>query len=110
MFLLNTTPAVPAPSDENAPAPLPDSIREHLSALGVPAEGVLHIQADLDSRGHWSERHLIATPQRVLVFSLSSPDNGIHGVPTVNGSARLISRWKKTPATNGEGSTPVASI
>jgi ATP-binding cassette subfamily B protein len=85
------------PESATAPPPLPDDVRAQLQALGVSPDGedVLHIEADLDARGYWSERHLIATPQRLLVFSVAGDKNNNH---KLRPDQRLLKRLSKTNA------------
>lgn len=111
MFLVTSDdPTEKSPDD--AVSTLPDAIRNQLISLGLPddTDGVLHIQADLDGRGHWSERHLIATSQRVLVFSLAHAEGETHGAPTLARTSRLLGRFQKSAKTNGTAKPPVLTI
>lgn len=51
---------------------IPDNIRARLAQLGISESSseLLHVQSDLDAAGHWGERHLVATPDRLLVLSV----------------------------------------
>ncbi|BCM91514.1 putative ABC transporter ATP-binding protein [Abditibacteriota bacterium] len=46
---------------------LPDAVETALGTVGVNGDRVLQLQTDLDSRGRYGERYLVATPQKLVV-------------------------------------------
>src|SRR5690606_31712651 len=111
MAMLSSQSTQPS-SEESEPAasPLPETIRTQLDALGISAEAenLLHIQSDLDTRGHWSERHLVATPDRLLVFSIENPSLS---TPTPGLGKRVMNRLsRKLSGSNGAADTRPVTI
>jgi len=63
-----------SPKDEDsATGQMSASVKEKLVQLGLNGElesdQLLHIETDLDNKGHWGKRYLIATPTRLIVLS-----------------------------------------
>lgn len=93
MLFLTPTQSPPAES-EPVQTPLPEAIRAQVEALGIDSDpdNLLHVQSDLDERGRWNERHLIATADRLYVLSVQS-QNGFEVKPSLPvRAARRIGR------------------
>ena len=54
-------------SDSPQLKPLPDAVESALGKVGVNGDRVLQLQTDLDARGRYGERYLVATPQKLVV-------------------------------------------
>ena len=48
---------------------LPVDVVSKLGSVGVNGNALLHVRADLDERGQWGRRFLVATTERVVVVS-----------------------------------------
>ncbi|RYX82967.1 ABC transporter ATP-binding protein [bacterium] len=46
---------------------LPEAVETALGTVGVNGDRVLQLQTDLDSRGYYGERYLVATPQKLVI-------------------------------------------
>jgi ATP-binding cassette subfamily B protein len=55
---------------------LPDTVRTKLESMGVAVDAPVQVLTDLDANGHWGERYLVATPERILVLSVNGHQNG----------------------------------
>lgn len=59
--------------DDSATGQMPAFVKEKLAQLGLNGElesdQLLHIETDLDTKGRWGKRYLIATPTRLIVLS-----------------------------------------
>ena len=112
MFFLTSVAPAETALEEKPVSPLPDAIRNQLSTLGVSQEPgeILHIQADLDNRGHWSERHLVATSQRLLVFSIAQAEGKTHGAPNLNRRGRVLRKLKRVASPNVETKPPTVTL
>ncbi|HEX9998083.1 MAG TPA: ABC transporter ATP-binding protein [Abditibacterium sp.] len=49
--------------------PLPDAVAAELAKIGVNGDAVIELRTDLDADGHYGERYLVATPQKIVVVS-----------------------------------------
>ena len=49
--------------------PLPEGVRAALEGVGVNGDAVLQLQTDIDAKGRFGERYLVATPQKLVVVS-----------------------------------------
>ncbi len=47
--------------------PLPDAVETILGTVGINGDRVLQLQTDLDAKGQYGERYLVATPQKLVV-------------------------------------------
>lgn len=54
--------------NESAVRVMPENIRDALPHIGIDADSILiHARSDLNADGHWGERYLFATAERVLI-------------------------------------------
>ncbi len=49
--------------------PLPDAVAAALKQIGVNGDALVHLQTDLDAKGQFGERYLVATPEKLVVVS-----------------------------------------
>ncbi len=57
------------PPDETQVKPLPDAVRAILGTVGVNGDAVLQLQTDIGANGHFAERYLVATPQKLVIVA-----------------------------------------
>ncbi|HEX8551282.1 MAG TPA: ABC transporter transmembrane domain-containing protein [Abditibacteriaceae bacterium] len=55
--------------DKSTEPQLPVAVQTRLNELGVNGDARVRVQSDLDERGNWGARYLVATSQRVVVLS-----------------------------------------
>ena len=48
---------------------LPDAVRDALESVGVNGDAVLKLKTDIDARGQFGERYLVATPQKLVIVA-----------------------------------------
>ena len=82
---------------------LPRAVRDTLQNAGIGDDAVLRAQSDLDSSGHWGERYLIATPERLLVLSVGAE------VPTTNGAPAALPVAAETSEREREAASGIRS-
>lgn len=59
--------------DDPTTGQMPAFVKDKLTQIGLNGEldsdQILHIETDLDTKGHWGKRYLVATPTRLIVLS-----------------------------------------
>ncbi len=96
---------------------LPDAVQARLDALGINGAAQVQVQSDLDAKGQWGNRYLIATPERLVVLSapgvasdatISDNDATVKAL-ALNGSAVTNGASRSDASRNGSAANGAAS-